>query len=173
VPSLDPLIDRVLACVRSAERGGRAAVLSADVLEVADDLRRAAAATQARCGNRGARERCPRRPALGAISRGSPETDGDLGIALTLFESLLTVRPDLIPVPVLHALVAASAPALILHGRGRLGRVRTVPQGIVITQGYRMATDISGVCSHVLDYRVGIRGFGVQVGVGVILGSPP
>lgn len=110
--SLDPLIDRVLACVRSAERDGdSAAVLSADVLEVADDLRRAAAAAKPE-----ARTAARVNAALGALHwaryrAGAPEREGDLGIALTLFEPLLTVRPDLIPVPVLHALVAASAPA--------------------------------------------------------------
>lgn len=112
MPSLDPLIDRVLARVRSAERDGdRATVLSADVLEVADDLRRAAAATKPDAGT-AARVSA----ALGVLHwaryrAGALEKDGDLGIALTLFEPLLAVRADLVPVPVLHALVAASAPA--------------------------------------------------------------
>ena len=111
MPSLDLLIDRVLVCVRSAERDGDgAAVLSADALEAADDLRSAAAATEPDAGT-AARVNA----ALGALHwaryrAGAAEQDGDLSTALDLFEPLLTVRPDLVPVPVRRALVAASAP---------------------------------------------------------------
>ena len=111
MPGLDLLIDRVLVRVRSAERDGDgAAVLSADALEAADDLRSAATATEPDAGT-AARVNA----ALGALHwaryrAGAAEQDGDLSTALDLFEPLLTVRPDLVPVPVRRALVAASAP---------------------------------------------------------------
>jgi hypothetical protein len=108
--SLDDLIRRVNTRIEAARSGDAEAPWAPEVDDEAAMVRAAATADQIPSGRQAAAI-----AALGNLSwtryRLRPAEAGpELHSAITMFESILTIRPDLIPETVLDALISAQAP---------------------------------------------------------------